>query len=251
MRLTITLFLVLSLVALAGAQSTPERLTDADQIMANVLQHDTQRESLSRGYVGRRHYIFDNDRMHKHAELLVAVSCDSSGAKSFNVVDEDGWKSANKHVLRKMLQSESETSQPSVRSQTRLTPDNYTFALVQMETIDERPTYVIDVKPKREDKYLMEGRVWIDAEDFALVRAEGKPAKNPSFWTRSIHFVHQYKKNGGFWFPASTLSVTEARLLGSTKVNINYFDYEPNSKLELSPDRHTVVQLKEASHVIN
>ena len=251
MKLLMTLSIVLSLVALAVGETTPEHLTDANQIMANVLQQDTQRESQSRGYAGQRHYIFDNDRMHKHAELIAAVTCDRSGAKSFDVLDENGWKSANKHVLRKMLQSETETSQPIVRSQTRLTSDNYTFSFVQTEMIDDRLAYVIDVKPKRQDKYLIEGRVWIDAEDFALVRAEGKPAKNPSFWTRNIHFVHQYKKSGAYWFPASTLSVTEARLFGSTKVNIDYFNYEPNSGLAVTPARHSVVHSREVSHVIN
>jgi hypothetical protein len=251
MRLLITTSIVLALVALAASQTSPQRLTDANQIMGNVLERDTQRELQSGGYAGRRHYIFDNDRMHKHAELIAGVTCDEKGAKSFAVLEENGWKAAHKHVLHKMLQSESETSQPTVRPQTRLTSDNYVFTLVNTEMVDGRLAYVIDVKPKREDKYLIEGRVWIDTEDFALVRAEGKPAKNPSFWTRSIHFVQQYRKDGEYWFPTSTLSITEARLFGTTKVNINYFDYEPNSKLQVAPLRRPVVELKEVSHVIN
>ena len=62
-----------------------------------------------------------------------------------------------------------------------------------MESIEGHPAYVINVVPKRRDKYLMEGRIWVDATDFALVRAEGKPAHNPSFWTRSVYFVQQYQ----------------------------------------------------------
>ena len=60
--------------------------------------------------------------------------------------------------------------------------------MLASEFLEARPVYVIQVLPKREDKYLFEGRIWIDAEDFAVVRVEGKPAKNPSFWTRSVHF---------------------------------------------------------------
>jgi hypothetical protein len=88
--------------------------------------------------------------------------------------------------------------------------------------------YAIDIVPKRREERLFAGRIWIDAEDYALVRAEGKPAKNPSFWTRSVHFVHKYQKRGPFWFPVSTESVTEVRIFGSTRVTIDYFDYKPN-----------------------
>jgi len=218
--------------------------------MARVFLRDTQRESQSGGYAGHRRYVFDNEKMHKHAELVVDVLCETNGTKHFNVIAEDGWKSAHKHVLKKMLESESETSTPEVRPQTRLIAENYTFTLVKSEVVDDRLTYVIDVTPKRRDKYLMEGRVWIDAQDFAMVRAEGQPARNPSFWTKSIHFVQQYRKSGSYWFPASTLSVTEARIFGTTKVNINYFDYEPNAGSDLNARRSTV-HLQEVSHVTN
>src|SRR5207244_8190713 len=105
--------------------------------------------------------------------------------------------------------------------------------MVGTEGIEGRLTYVMDVTPKRREKYLMEGRIWVDATDYALVCAEGRPAHSPSFWTRSVHFVHQYQKKGDFWFPVSTDSITEARIFGTTHVNIAYSDYvanEPDSR---------------------
>jgi hypothetical protein len=253
MKLFVTSLLFCCLAIAAVGQVSDQPLSDANEVMARVLLRDTQRESQSGGYAGHRRYIFDNEKMHKHAELVVDVFCDTRGTKHFNVIAEDGWKSANKHVLKKMLESESETSSPNVRPQTRLTADNYTFTLAGTEVINDRVTYVIDVTPKRKDKYLMEGRVWIDGQDFAMVRAEGHPAHNPSFWTRSIHFVQQYRKSGSYWFPTSTLSVTEARLFGTTKVNINYFDYEPNSRLQLeaSGERAAHMNMEGTMHGTN
>ena len=250
MKCLFTSILFLCLAAAAVGQVQDQPLSDANEVMTRVFLHDSQRESQSGGYAGHRLYIFDNDKMHKHAELAVDVVCDASGTKRFNVIAENGWQSANKHVLKKMLESETETSTPSIRPQTRLIADNYTFTLVNLERIDGRLAYVVDVTPKRKDKYLMEGRVWIDAEDFAMVRAEGKPAHNPSFWTKSIHFVQQYRKSGSYWFPTSTLSVTEARIFGTTKVNINYFDYQPNSQSEVA-SQHSTGHFQEVSHVTN
>lgn len=225
--LLISILIVCSLLA-AGQTAAPPT-PNADEVMAKVFVRDRQRENLSQGYSGHRRYVLENEKWHKKAELLVAVRTNADGTKNFEVLNEDGWKGANKHVLRKMLESETETSHPEVRSKTRLTPENYAFEFVQVDQVDGRPAYVIGVTPKREDKYLFEGKIWIDAVDFALVRCEGKPAKNPSFWTRSIHFVHQYQKADEFWFPHTTQSVTDARIFGKTDVIIHYFDYAPNS----------------------
>lgn len=226
-----TLFISILMVCslLAAGQVVAPPTTNADEVMAKVFVRDRQREKQSQGYSGHRRYVLENEKWHKTAELLVAVKTDPNGTKTFEVLDEAGWKSANKRVLRKMLESESETSSPEMRPKTLLTPENYSFTLLQTEPIDGRPAYVIGVTPKREDKYLFEGRIWVDAVDYAVVRCEGKPAKNPSFWTRNIHFVHQYQKSEEFWFPHTTESVTEARIFGTTNVVIHYFDYAPNT----------------------
>jgi len=128
-----------------------------------------------------------------------------------------------------MLESESETSHPQARAKARINPENYDFKMAGTEVIDGRATYVLEVSPKRKEKYLFRGRIWVDAEDYALARAEGHPAKNPSFWTKSTDFVQIYQKNGPLWFPRSTQSVTEAHIFGTTDVNIEYFDYAPRT----------------------
>jgi hypothetical protein len=152
-----------------------------------------------------------------------------------------------------MLESETETSRPQVRPATSISPENYRFQVLGRDFVESRPVYVIQALPKREDKYLFDGRIWVDAQDFALVRAEGKPAKNPSFWTRSIHFVQQYQKSGSFWFPFSTESVTEARIFGKTEVTISYFDYQPNSAsaAESSQSAKSVMDQIEANYAQN
>ena len=251
MKTLIISALLLSLVTAASGQTAEQSTTEANEVMATMFARDRQREALSHGYAGSRRYILDNQRFHKHAELLVAVKCDSDGTKHFDVVAEEGWKSANKRVLRKMLESETETSRPVTRPKTRLTPDNYDFTMVGNNLIEGRPTYVIGVSPKRADKYLFQGQIWVDANDYALVQAEGKPARNPSFWTRSIHFVHQYRKSGSFWFPLSTESVTQALIFGTTEVTIRYFDYTPNTPPALGSSAQGKTPVHEVTYIGN
>jgi len=215
--------------ASAAAADESPALPTATEIVTRMGSRDLQRQGSIEGYAGMRRYVLDNQHLHKRAEMLVQVQGDPDGTKHFEVVSEEGWKAAHKHVLRKMLESESETSRPEARAKARINPENYDFKIAGTEIVDGRTTYVLEVSPKRKEKYLFRGRIWVDAEDYALARAEGQPAKNPSFWTKSTHFVQIYQKNGSLWFPHSTQSVTDAHIFGTTDVNIDYFDYAPKT----------------------
>jgi hypothetical protein len=225
----IALFTPLVLLASPLLVRAQDAFPSADEIVARMGAHDAERQLAMEGYEGMRKYILENEGRHKHAEMIVRVNGDPDGTKHFEIVSEDGWKAAYKHVLRKMLDSEAETSRPGERAKSRLNADNYNFQLVGVEAVGERPAYVLELAPKRKERYLFRGRIRVDKEDYALVRAEGNPAENPSFWTKSTHFVHNYGKNGPVWFPVFTQSVTDVRIFGTTYLNIEYFGYMPRA----------------------
>jgi len=224
-HLLLSAFLMMQALPAAAQDSTTTPA--AEEIVTRMTAYDLARQSSIEGYAGMRRYVLENQKFHKRAEMLVQVQGDKDGTKHFEVVSEDGWKAAHKHVLHKMLESETETSRPDKRASARLIPENYDFALVGTERVADRTTYVLEIRSKRNEHYLFEGRIWVDVEDYALVRAEGKPAKKPSFWTKTIHFVQLYQKCGPVWFPLSTQSVSEAHLFGTTDVRIEYFGYVP------------------------
>jgi negative regulator of sigma E activity len=233
--------LILLPASAAAADESPS-LPTATEIVTRMGSRDLQRQVFTEGYAGMRRYVLDNRHFHKRAEMLVQVQGDPDGTKHFEVVSEEGWKAAHKHVLRKMLESESDTSRPDMRAKTKLNPENYAFEVIGTEPVADRTAYVLEIKPKRKEKYLFQGRIWVDTEDYALVRAEGNPAKNPSFWTKSTHFVQVYQKSGPLWFPLSTQSVTEAHFFGTTDVSIEYFDYAPKAS---HPPGNFVMSAKE------
>jgi hypothetical protein len=220
---------ILASVFLCASSFAPaqDSMPTADQVVATVYAQDTLREGASGGYTGNREYLLENHRLQKSARMRVRVTCDQTGTKHFEVVSEEGWKSANKHVLQQMLKTESDSSRPDTRPHSRITTDNYTFRMIGTEPLDGRSAFVLEAIPKREDKSLFRGRIWVDTEDYALARVEGEPAKAPSFWTRKVHFVQQYARSGPYWFPKQTTSVTDARIFGTTEVSIRYFEYKP------------------------
>ena len=66
-------------------------------------------------------------------------------------------------------------------------PQNYDFRLLGTDETEGRPSYVLEISPKTKNQFMIRGRTWVDAVAFAITRLEGSPAKNPSFWIRSVH----------------------------------------------------------------
>lgn len=221
----ILFFLVLPFV-LVGEDSA-HLFPAADDVVAKMVEHDSQRQSALHGYTSGRRYVLENPHRHKRAEMVVKMECLDDGTKRFETVSASGWGAARKHLFPKLLESESEASMPGARDRSRITPQNYSFTLLGQENVNQRPAYLIAISPKTQNKYLVEGKIWVDLEDYAIVRIEGKPAKTPSFWIKSVQFVHTYRKSGQFWWPESDRSVSDVRIVGSNILTIEYFDYAP------------------------
>jgi len=114
MRNHLLLTALFLLPAAAAAADESPSIPTAEEIVARMGSRDLQRQVSIEGYAGMRRYVLDNQHLHKRAEMLVQVQGDPDGTKHFEVVSEEGWKAAHKHVLRKMLESESETSHPKL-----------------------------------------------------------------------------------------------------------------------------------------
>jgi len=232
----------ISMAGGASAQSD-DVLPSADRVVTTMMQFDAQRQSELTGYTATRRYVAVNKK--RRAEMLVRVTCGSDGAKQFSIVSEEGSGSIRKHVFDKLLNEEAEASRRSTRNSTRLTPENYDFQLIGQETLATGPTYVLAVKPKTANKYLIDGKIWVNASDYAIVRIEGQPAKNPSFWVRSVHFVHTYQKIHQFWFASSTLTTSHIFIFGDSELTIENSDYAVNPPPDHTHDGPQEAQLRQ------
>ena len=216
------LAIVLSAVTSASSQ-TGNSLPSADEVVAKMLRGDMKRRSELTGYTAVRRYVAVNKD--RRAEMVVRVDCLADGMKQFTTISEGGSSAIRKHVFYKMLSEESEASRRELRNGSRITPENYKFSMVRQETLDSGPAYVLAINPKTDNRYLIDGKIWVDAKDFSIVRIDGQPARNPSFWVRSVHFVHTYQRVGQFWFGSSTHSTSEVRIFGPSELTIENTDY--------------------------
>jgi hypothetical protein len=198
-------------------------MLSASEVVGRMLEMDDARAAALERYCSQRRYVAANPRFSQRAEVLVEESYTRSGQRVFQVLSASGSSTVRRKVIEELIKAEADAGKD--REQARFTPQNYTFTLTGSEEIDGRSCYVLEVTPRASKKYLMRGRIWVDGSDFAVVRIEGSPAKNPSFWTRRVSFIRRYEKHGPFWLPASVESRSDIRIAGKSTLSIEYFQY--------------------------
>ncbi|HST54107.1 MAG TPA: hypothetical protein VLJ61_19020 [Pyrinomonadaceae bacterium] len=121
--------------------------------------------------------------------------------------------------------------------------NDYTFAYVGKEKIDELDLYVFDVTPKvLSDPSLLEalkrdkkeggyfqGRIWVDDQDYQIVKARGKSV--PEFKQRfPIFDTYREQIDGKWWFPTYTYADEDLTFKSGQTVHfrmrIKFTDFE-------------------------
>ena len=208
----------------SAAVSLAADAPSADEVIAKMMERDHARLENIGAYSVTSKYVLDNKA--RHAEMEVRWTRRINGVKEYAILSEQGDGGVRKHVFHRLLQAEVEASRPEQQAHTRITPDNYSFLLVGTEQIDGHEAFVIELEPKTQNKYLTRGRIWVEACDYAVIRVQGAPAHNVSFWTKNVNFVQTFEKQGLWWVPASNHSLTEARLFGRADLTIEHSAYE-------------------------
>jgi len=98
----------------------------------------------------------------------------------------------------------------------------HSFSHLGREDCSGRKCYRLDITPLRKDKYLIKGQIWIDAEDWSIVRVQGLPTKRPSFWARQTVIDHRYKRIDGIWLDDSMESTSDILIAGRSTLKIQY-----------------------------
>jgi outer membrane lipoprotein-sorting protein len=200
---------------------------NAEQIVQNLVRMNLERAQALHSYQSTRVYRLEYKGFPggRTAEMVVNVKFQAPETKEFEIVSATGSKMLIDRVFKKLLQGEKDAFEAENQKRIAINQENYEFTLVGYEEAPRGPAYVLSVKPRTKNKYLFQGKIWVNAEHFAVVRIEGEPAKNPSFWIKDTKIETLYLNVNDFWLPAHNHSVTAVRLGGHADFSIEYKDY--------------------------
>jgi len=216
---------ILLLVATASAWAADS----PDEIVTKLLDANAKRAAALRGYQSTRFYEVDYKGFptgHKHATMQVRVTYQAPNKKQFEVVSEDGSKLLLNHVLHKLLETEKETNDPKARAASEMSRENYDFEFLGKESDQGKEYYKFHLKPRKDNKLLYDGDIWVDANDFAVTKISAHPAKNPSMWISHTEIEHHYNRFNSFWLPVQNRSTSKVRFGGKALLTIDYKDYK-------------------------
>jgi hypothetical protein len=215
---------------LVEAQTAAPAPLTAVQIVDEMQRHNQARTEKLKELQSIRHYQVEYRGFSKviEAKMEVEYHYDAASGKSFRIVTQSGSKMLCEKVLKRAVESEKEASQD--KAAMALTAANYRFRLVGSENVGGRRAYVLELEPITPTKFLIRGKIWVDAAEFALLKIEAEPAKNPSFWIARTRILQTFAKMGEFWLPERNRSESKVRIGGAAVFTIDYGTYRTESK---------------------
>lgn len=211
-----------------GSLQPPPRGLTGDDVIAKLLDHNKLQNAALQRYSELRKYEVRDTKGKLAAQSVVRVDYRAPSARTFQKDSEKGSRLVRRLVFNRLISAETETGAGREHHDSAITTANYRFTLLGEEDLGAYHCFVVEAAPKRREKYLFDGKIWIDAQDFAVVRIAGHPAKSLSFWIRRVDFVRQYQKIGGFWLPYRDETFVDVRFYGKRIFTIDHQRYSIN-----------------------
>jgi hypothetical protein len=146
-----------------------------------------------RPYVLTRRYLVLKSGQQK-SKVIAAIIYLPPEANTFEIRESAGGKAEG--VVRKLLDKEMQLSRDFQSS--GFNAANYEFELIGEETWARAECYILAIHPKRKSNDLLDGKIWVDKEQF-LVRRVQRPIKTPSWWVKEVSFTVDYGNLEGMW----------------------------------------------------
>jgi len=210
----ITFTLVAGSAVAATSASTPDFSNNP------ISRFFSRQEQPLKQYRALRRMHASSEKSTRYDAWLDAWTELKDGRFTYTVVSERGSDTVRSKVLHAMLLREQELINSGDADKGDLTAANYEFG-TGGRADDGSP--VVQIKPKRCDVLLVEGRAVLN-ERGELLRVEGRLSKNPSFWTTLVNTVRRYARIGGVRVPVATETTAKVKFVGNAQLDVLY-DY--------------------------
>lgn len=197
----------------------------SQEVISRIDKAQLKREQRLAGYAAMEHYTVRNSHFEKTAELEAKVVYQKDLGKSYQVLRRKGPHLLQERVINRILKEDALLSRSSERSHTLLTSANYSMTVQGMQRLQGEQCYIVNIRPRMHKFSLIEGTAWIDAEDFSLLRIEGRPADSPSFWTGRPYIEREYTVLDGLSFPKHSRATSKGFFAGKSELDIDYSQY--------------------------
>ncbi|MFZ0584349.1 MAG: hypothetical protein WBY66_19235 [Candidatus Acidiferrales bacterium] len=191
------------------AKEAPPNLTS---ILDSLERTEEQNSALSRPHnVMREYKVFQGDDPKPISDVMTQINFTPPDIKTFKITDAQG-SPRGKKIVSAILEQEVASAKDGHRGD--INRSNYDFVFLREQDFGVVPEYVLHIVPKRKEKGLLLGDIWVDAKTYRIRQIIGVPLKTPSFWVKDLHITVQFADVNGMWIPVSVDAIATIRFVG-------------------------------------
>jgi hypothetical protein len=180
-------------------------------------------------YRAKRHLEAHNLRFKKDGWMDVVTTLSPELGFAYTVVAEGGSDYVRRRALYGALDGERDAVKEG-RQAVVITDANYTFA----DPVNVDGLAHVRLTPRRKDKLLVDGWIFLRPEDGNLMELNGRLAKSPSWWVNQVQIVRRYQLMGDVRVPIELQSVADVKIAGRSTFAMTY-TYEMVNGKQISP----------------
>jgi hypothetical protein len=194
------------------AQETKVAPPNLNSILDSLERTGVQNPALSQPHELMREYkVFHSDDPKPISDITTQINFTPPDVKTFKITDAQG-SATGKKIVSAILEYEVASAKDG--HQRDIIRANYNFVFLREQNFGVVPEYVLHIIPKRREKGLLLGDIWVDAKTSRVRQIIGVPLKTPSFWVKDLHITVQFAEVNQMWLPVSVDAIATVRFLG-------------------------------------
>ena len=160
------------------------RFYAAETIVANMVAQGKWNDNAVRSFDELRLFRASNRRFKQEATREVRTTFHAPDSYNSIITEKEqrGSLDSGARIRSDLLEPEKGAAKKE-KLRYDILPANYEFRVAGVDSCGERKCYRVAISPRRKDKFLLEGFIWVDAEDYGIAKVQGTPSKKLSFWT--------------------------------------------------------------------
>jgi hypothetical protein len=205
-----------------GAGAAAPVLPPTETIVANMVTQGKWNDQVVRSFEELRFFQASNRRFRQEAIREVRTTFRAPDSYDSAVVKEEGSKLIRQRVFDPILDAEKEAQPSKEKRSYDILPQNYMFRVDGVDSCGGRQCYRLAISPKRKDKFLLKGFIWVDRQDYGIAKVQGTPSKRLSFWVLKAQVTRTYVRVGNVWLTKRIESDSDLFIAGHSELSIDY-----------------------------
>jgi len=215
-------------------QSAPSGTMPLGAIIQSIQNAQAGARPQASYQIIREYRLFGAKDSKADSQVVAEVNFTPPAFKGYRIQRSSG-SSRGQQLVRRILDHEVEATSKDSKAGSAISIENYSFTYIGEATLDGQPCYMLGLKPRRKEKELISGEVWVDKHSFFVRQIQGEVEKTPSWWLKKVHVKLVFADLEGIWVQTSMEAIADVRMVGAHTLTSRLLDYRREDEVAATP----------------